>query len=303
MTKGLHIEPTNICTLKCPACSRTRFIEQWPQHWRNHSIDVQQLLQFLDIDLTGVLILLCGNYGDPIYHPDFLNLVRQLKQRNAKLHITTNGSYKKIEWWQELVTLLTVDDVVEFSIDGIPENFTQYRINADWISIEEGIRVCAQASCHTIWKFIPFKFNQSDIETAKKLSQDLGINEFKVKLSDRFDDHTQHLIPDSSLLRDRYQSMIEWKTNKTSGGVDPQCADGELHYISADGYYSPCCWAADHRFYYKTQFGKDQSSYNIADRTLTQLLDQPDVVKFYQQLEKQPVCQYNCPKLASTNLT
>ena len=303
MTKGLHIEPTNICTLKCPACSRTRFIEQWPQHWRNHSLDVQQLLKFLDIDLAGVSVVLCGNYGDPIYHPDFIDLIGGLKQRQAKIYITTNGSYKKVEWWKELTALLDSGDTVEFSVDGIPENFTQYRVNADWASIEDGMRVCAQAPCHTVWKFIPFSFNQNDIETANQLSQQLGINEFKVKLSDRFDEHTQELIPDSTLLRDRYQSMIEWKTNNKSAGVDPLCADGERHYISADGHYSPCCWVADHRFYYKTQFGKDRASYNIANTTLTQLLDQPKVVNFYQQLEQQPVCQYNCPKLASTNLT
>lgn len=303
MTIGLHIEPTNICTLKCPACSRTRFIEQWPQHWRNHNIDIDQLLNFLDVDLTGASILLCGNYGDPIYHPDFINLVDRLKQRGSKIYITTNGSYKKAEWWQELVGLLDSNDIVEFSVDGIPENFTQYRINADWESIELGMRICTNSQCHTIWKFIPFKYNQDDIETAKQLSQELGIKEFKVKLSDRFDEHTQHLIPDSTLLRDRYQSMIEWKSNKATKGVDPLCANGESHYISADGHYSPCCWVADHRFYYKTQFGKDRATYNIANTTLTQLLDQPKVVKFYQELQQQPVCQYNCPKLVPTNLT
>lgn len=303
MIEGFHIEPTNICTLKCPACSRTRFIEQWPQHWRNHSLDVEQLLRFLDIDLTGSSILLCGNYGDPIYHPDFINLIAQLKQRGSKIHITTNGSYKKAEWWAELVLLLDSNDIVEFSIDGLPTNFTQYRVNADWESIEVGMRVCANSTCHTVWKFIPFNFNQNDIDTAKNLSQELGIKEFKVKLSDRFDEHTEHLIPDPTLLRDRYQSMIEWKSNKPTNGVDPLCAKGELHYISADGHYSPCCWVADHRFYYKTQFGKDRATYNIANTTLTQLLDQPKVVKFYQELDQQPVCQYNCPKLVPTNLT
>jgi hypothetical protein len=165
------------------------------------------------------------------------------------------------------------------------------------------MRVCAQAKCHTVWKFIPFNFNQNDIETAQQLSRELGIKEFKVKLSDRFDEHTQHLIPDSKLLRDRYYSMIEWKNNKPSAGVDPLCADKQRHYISADGHYSPCCYIADHRFYYKTQFGKDQSTYNIADTTLTQILDQPKVVEFYQNLEQYSVCQYNCPKLVSTNLT
>ena len=132
---GFHIELTNICTLKCAGCARTMFIDQWPQHWRNHSLDIEQLLKFLDCDLQGKILTLCGNYGDPIYHPDFLNIVSKFKQRGAVVDIITNGSYKKQEWWHELGTLLTDQDSVAFSVDGIPDNFTQYRVNANWPSI------------------------------------------------------------------------------------------------------------------------------------------------------------------------
>lgn len=303
MISGLHIEPTNICTLKCPACSRTQFIEQWPQHWRNHSLDTDQLLNFLDIDLTGMPVILCGNYGDPIYHPDFIDLVNGLKQRGAKLTIVTNGSYRKVEWWQALVEKLDAQDSVEFSVDGTPDNFTQYRVNADWPSIKQAMQVCAQATCHSVWKFIPFKFNQDTIQQAKELSAELGIKEFKVKLSDRFDEATADLKPDDSLLRDRYQSMIEWKTTKQTAGVDALCDSGNMHYISADGHYTPCCYVAEHRFYYKTPFGKYKNEYSIAQTHISQILAQPAVVEFYQQLEQHTVCQYNCPKLVSTNLT
>lgn len=127
MIAGFHIEPTNICTLKCSGCARTRFIDQWPQHWHNHSLDVNHLLQFLDIDLSDKTINLCGNYGDPIYHPDFINFVKQLKETGVTLSITTNGSYKTKDWWQQLTELLTCKDNITFSVDGIPENFTQYR--------------------------------------------------------------------------------------------------------------------------------------------------------------------------------
>jgi organic radical activating enzyme len=105
MIAGFHIEPTIICTLKCEGCARTRFIDQWPQHWHNHSVDIDQLLRFLDIDLSTKTINLCGNYGDPIYHPDFINLVTGLKSRGAVISITTNGSYKKQQWWEDLVDI------------------------------------------------------------------------------------------------------------------------------------------------------------------------------------------------------
>jgi organic radical activating enzyme len=293
--RGIHIEPTNICTLKCPGCARTRFIDQWPQHWRNHSLDIDQVLRFLDLDLTGRLVSLCGNYGDPIYHPEFIEFIRQLKQRGAVIFIGTNGSYKKQDWWEELVDNLDSADGIMFSVDGTPENFTEYRINADWESIRVGMDVVARAKCHSVWKYIPFAFNQNNIESVKKLSEEIGIKEFQVEFSDRFDEQTQYLIPDVKLTGLRYQPQVQWHANNNLT-VDPKCQNNQEHFITADGYYSPCCFIADHRFYYKTIFGKNKPKYNIQDHTLSEILQQESTVKFYQNLDQHTVCQYACPK-------
>jgi len=293
---GFHIEPTNICTLKCSGCARTRFIEQWPQHWRNHSLDVDELLRFLDIDLTGKRIGLCGDYGDPIYHSDLIGFVKKLKARGATLSITTNGSYKTQQWWDELVDKLTSADNINFSVDGTPDNFTNYRINADWNSIRVGMEVVAKSSCNSSWKYIPFAFNQHDIDSVEKLSQSIGIKNFRVEPSDRFDERTQELIPDSLLLLgSRYIPHVEWKYNSLNSKVNPRCQSNKEHFITAEGYYSPCCYLADHRFYYKTPFGKNKHQYNIRQHTLSEILQQPQTVEFYQTLDQQSGCQYNCP--------
>lgn len=293
---GFHLEPTNICTLKCPGCARTRFIQQWSEHWKNYSIDQDALFKFLDIDLTDKKINLCGNYGDPIYHPDLSGLVKEFKQRGAHISITTNGSYRKAEWWQELCAFLDEKDQVCFSIDGLPENFTQYRVNADWQSIKTGIDTCVAARCRTIWKYIVFRYNQSDIEQAKQLSVSLGIDLFRIIYSDRFDSETEYLKPAESMLGNRYQSHVDFKNNKKNIKINAQCSAHDEHYISAEGFYMPCCYIGDYRFYYKTQFGKDKKNYNIKDRTLSQLLTAPATIQFYNNLEDHSVCQFNCPK-------
>ena len=295
---GFHIEPTNICTLECAGCARTRFIDQWPQHWKNHSLDINKLLKFIDIDLTDKRITLCGNYGDPIYHPDFIDLVIGLKSRGAVISITTNGSYKKQQWWEDLVDILSPQDTVIFSVDGLPTNFTQYRVNADWESILVGMQVVSAALCNSVWKYIPFAFNQDNITEANTLSNQIGIKSFQVDLSDRFDEQTESLRPDTTLLGSRYLAQINWKSNNTNSAIDPKCNQGNSHFITADGYYSPCCFLADHRFYYKTPFGKNRSQYDISKHTLSEILQQPQTVEFYQNLDQQPGCQYNCPKNA-----
>jgi pyruvate-formate lyase-activating enzyme len=293
---GLHIEPTNICTLKCSGCARTRFIDQWPQHWKNHSVSVSALMRFLDIELDNKTIYLCGNYGDPIYHPEFIELVTELKNRKTHLIITTNGSYKKQNWWYELTQYLDSGDTVIFSVDGTPENFTQYRVNGDWESIKQAMEICVASKCKTAWKYIPFSYNQTDIGSAREISNAIGIDEFKVEYSDRFDEQTQHLIPAETLMGAKWTLQSSWKkqTPKTAA-VTPKCKNGIDHFITADGFYSPCCFIADHRFYYKTIFGKQKKLYNIQEFTLSQILSEPTVINFYQTLDSQASCQFNCP--------
>jgi MoaA/NifB/PqqE/SkfB family radical SAM enzyme len=297
--KGFQIEPTNICTLKCPGCSRTQFIKRWPQHWNNHYLDVKQVLNFLDIDLKNKRINLCGNYGDPIYHPDLIDFVVQLKKTGAVVSMVTNGSYKDKHWWQSLVDCLDSNDTIYFSIDGLPENFTEYRINADWDSIKIGIEISTASKCQTIWKYIPFDYNQNNIEQVKAMSQDLGFDKFLVEPSDRFDEHTLNFLPKSdTLMGQRYHYMQDWKQQKIIPELNPRCHSKSEHFISASGFYTPCCYLSDHRFYYKTTFGKNKNKFNIANTTLSQILGESDVINFYQILDQQPGCQYNCPKIA-----
>jgi hypothetical protein len=258
---------------------------------------VDSLLKFLDVDLHNKQITLCGNYGDPIYHPNLLEAVEAFKARGATVAIHTNGSYQKIEWWEKLCSMLDQSDRVIFGVDGSPDNFTQYRINADWESIHTAMKIVAKSSCKSTWQYSVFSYNQYDIESTRLLSQQIGIDHFSVTLSDRFDAQTEYLKPTTGeLLGSRYQSQVIWKQNSAAiQPVDAKCTNGKEHYISAEGYYVPCCFAADHRFYYKNIFGKNKEQYNINNVTFTEILKSQQVAEFYQNLENTSVCQYNCP--------
>lgn len=301
--QGLHIELTNLCTLKCEGCSRTQFIKKWPDRWKNHNLDLQYLAKFLDIDLKNKVVTLCGNNGDCIYHPEFHQFITWFKQQGAILRIITNGSYRTAQWWQFTADILDKDDTVIFSIDGMPENFTEYRINADWSSIKLGIETMVASKAVTVWKFIPFAFNEKDIVAAKTLSENLGMDRFYIETSSRFieDDfynfhNLQKYQPQNTQLIDmRLPKHTQWKLNQRDFAVDPFCADQRSHFISCDGFYSPCCFIADHRWYYKTQFGKQRDHYRITDQTLTQIFQRQNVVEFYQNINQNTICKFNCP--------
>ena len=290
---GFHIELTNICLLKCPGCARTQFKEQFPTKWQNHSLTLAALQQFLNIPLQGVELEFCGNYGDPIYHPDFLNIIRWAKDSNAIITITTNGSYKDAGFWQELGSVLDHRDTVIFSIDGIAANNAVYRKNSNWESIVLALETCQNFSFTRKWKFIPFNYNESSISEAQSLAAMFNM-EFLLMPSDRWDEKTESLRP--------VAFKGEREGIRNSPGIAPQCVENSSHYISAEGYYMPCCYIGDHRFYYKTEFGKNRKEYSITKYSFLDIVSRPTTVTFYKDIKADPlqVCKYSCPSKPDT---
>jgi len=294
--EGFHIELTNICTLKCPGCSRTQFIKKFPKKWTNKQLNLEHLINFIDIDIKDKIFNLCGVYGDPIYYDQLFELVDWIKQNNGIVIIGTNGSYKTKQWWTNLCDKLTPDDQIIFAIDGSPDTFSTYRINADWKTIQIGLETTAKSQAKLIWKFIPFDYNQKEIIEVEKFAYSLGVDVFQVELSHRWDAETNHLKPADEYVSEKFTSKVNWYESKNKE-ISPLCKkSNKEHYISADGYYSPCCFISEHNYYYASQFYKNKDSYKISNTSLSTVLQ--TLSNFYSNLEndKHKVCVDFCQK-------
>ena len=296
MIEKLHIEPTSRCTLECPRCERTILIDKFQKKRFNiKDIDVEALTNFLDMPLDHVD--LCGNLGDPIYHKDFLHLVAEIKKKANSVSIFTNGSYKNAEWWQQLCKILDDRDTIVFAIDGTPDNFTKYRVNADWQSIEQGIKVCTSSSIKTEWKYIVFSYNQNDIEYCRKLAEDYGFDYFYVEYSERWETDNDDLKPlTNNLIGVKSQLKEEYNVQGHSETlIDPRCSTAQ-HYISATGLYTPCCWSSDHRFYYKSEWYKQKNRFDIKNTALSSCVEYFE--EFYKRIHttRPDYCVFNCGK-------
>ncbi len=283
---GFHIEPTNRCVLKCSACERTVFQERFgTQHWHNADLDLDAFWQFVDIDVSNLVWELCGNTGDPVYHPRLHDLVREIKNRNGTVVMTTAATRHREAWWLELLSLMDSRDTVLFSVDGLPNTSQQYRINADWPSMELAMTLTANSPVQAVWKMIPFDFNQHEVEQVKQRAADMGLG-FQLDPSVRWEEN-EELKP----------SIIQLYRPRGQGPIDPACSVGHRHYISAQGFYSPCCWAADHRFYYKSRFYQERDRYDISKTTLSQIMKQMTNYDEQMRVDPAPVCSYTCRQL------
>lgn len=292
----LHIELTNLCTLKCPGCHRTQRIDAG-EEWHNHSLALADLEHFIDIDMTDKQINFCGNYGDAIYHPDFLDIMRWFKSKGAVLEVTTNGNHRKCEFWEEFASIVDERDHIIFSVDGLPDDYTQYRINGEWGGLEVSIRTMARSRARTTWKYIVFNYNEKEIGIASNLSWYFGVDEFVTHNSNRYTDafnlrylpSSQYVSPEVEVRKD----VLEGKSRKFS----PKCKGRNPSFnpfIDAEGYFVPCCLLADRRFYYDTMFYKERERFNIKTTTLSAVL--ADLKLFYQFNDKIDACKFFCSK-------
>lgn len=178
--KVLHVGLTNRCRLLCPECTRNSKNNKYIHSM--FDINVDYFKKFL-VDCDPWEILFCGNWGDPIYAEDFLGLVREIKASHTKARIIvhTNGTGKSTEWWEEFASLLGKNDIVFFSIDGTPENYTNYRINSKWDDVENAIKTCVATSAKLgketefFWKHLVFSYNENTIMQSYNKSKELGI--------------------------------------------------------------------------------------------------------------------------------
>lgn len=287
----MHIELTSRCTLACPACSRTWFTQTLKRPFPKHDLDIEQLVKFLDCD-SGRQVRrfnLEGNHGDSIYYPDFIKFIDTFRQ-DKNFDLVTAGSRQTRKFWEELSTRLTADDTVTFSIDGLEHNNHLYRVNSDWESIMMGLEITKRSPARVIWKTLIFSYNQNDLEQIRSLAENMGADFIPV---------TTHRFGNESFRPSQELVRIErtYEHSKDIYEIDPKCPSTE--FISADGYYYPCCWTATAQIVAKTHFWKEREQWNIHGRKLGDL--RKTVIDWAESLRQDPkkaypICQMHCKK-------
>ncbi len=248
--RSFNIEITNNCVLACSECPRTR--NPWVEgNITDLPVSVfEKIFPLIERDnFTGLRANLCGAHGDCAYHRQFHDVIAYLKKAGLTIGIETNGSHRKADWWERTCDLLSEDDYITFSVDGLEDTNHIYRENARWPDIERAMRVCAPR-VHVGWKYLVFKHNEHQIDAAKALADDIGVHDMTFKMSGRFSDDDP-LAPDNDdyigvVTRNRrsIQALIDAgvddETFDDSVAIRPKCYSGKNLAITASGYLYPC---------------------------------------------------------------
>lgn len=321
-----HIEPSSICTLKCPRCPRAEV----PESLLNRQLTLKFFQEQIGKDVVKGIkkITFCGNDGDPIYCKELIEICSWLKSCNPNIHlvIITNGSYKPPKWWTSLGAVLDHRDEINWSIDGWDQGSNeQYRVNSDWSSIIDGYKafILHNNDTYRVWASIGFKFNQNHIDHMKSMSGDLGFDLFQLTKSTKFGSHypdaygiNDPLCPDRIDLvssSHRFERVLFELTNKSRPGQllkeiffsraqDLQnkqqhsgiCLIGNKGvFLNSLGEFYPCCWTANRYQHNNKWHTLAQSKFNLTTRKFQDIINDDfwttDFLKF-DSLECQTKC-------------
>ena len=189
LSNSLEIELTTKCTLGCPGCPRNNPFEN-KDEWDVGHLDTDIAKSFAD-DPANRYYCFVGCYGDPLYHPDFIDIMRHYAKQNKDFLIHTNGSFKTKKWWNELASInwKIKKHTFVFSVDGLEDTNHLYRIRANWKSIMVGMTIMGalpkEKRPWLEWKYLVFPYNEHQVEEARALALDLGFNKFTPVTSER----------------------------------------------------------------------------------------------------------------------
>ncbi len=259
--------------MACPACARTAWQDITKKPVPKEDLNVDLLEKFLDCD-TGKKInqfTLCGDYGDSIYYPDLFKLIKRFRDR-VFFTIETNGSRQTEKFWNALAELMTDQDTIIFSIDGLEDTNHLYRINSDWKSIMTGLEIMVSSPAQVHWKTIVFNFNYDKLSKIKNFALHKGATWHAEKTHRYGDDSLTPPVEKYIEINHRFQD--EFVRNHQIE-IEPRC-EKEAKVISASGYLVPCDWIRNPRTFYKSQLWKQKSRWldklNMKDNTYDQAI-------------------------------
>ena len=185
----LEVELTSKCTLECPSCVRNTTASQLNKSAWDHGHLPTHIAKRIADTTNFKRYLFVGCYGDPIYHPDFLEICDYYQNtRHKLLHIHTNGSAKPKKFWEQASELnWSKYSEFVFSVDGLSDTNHIYRINSKWDQIEYAMRtMCSiprERRPQMIWKYLIFPYNEHQVEQARELAAEIGFDEFSPRRS------------------------------------------------------------------------------------------------------------------------
>lgn len=131
----VHIEPTNVCNLKCEMCPRDQ--QDRPEGYMDFSIykGLVDELRLLNTELIYLHL-----FGEPTLHPRIFDMIKYAKDRNIDVAMSTNGTTLNSSMTKSLLNSGIDILIISFDAADNPEYYERIRKNANYSIVFSNIR-------------------------------------------------------------------------------------------------------------------------------------------------------------------
>jgi MoaA/NifB/PqqE/SkfB family radical SAM enzyme len=188
-----QLEITSYCNAACPQCPRNHYGHGINPHMPLTHLPREIIDQAFDSELCQRLrqLFFCGSYGDPIMHPNFLDILRDFRRKNPTLwlYFHTNGGVHDTDYWQEVAKIMNGYGQIDFGIDGLEDTLHLYRKNVKYNQVIKNARAFIDAGGRAQWNFIVFKHNEHQTQQVQRIAKESGFFNILVRKTGRFFNH------------------------------------------------------------------------------------------------------------------
>ena len=264
--KTVHIELTDRCQAACPMCSRNHNGGGDRLHISNNEVTLEDFVKWFPADFLKTLDLFysSGNYGDPVFAKDCLEIFSYIRNCNPNIHIAihTNGSLRTAEWWTALAKVIGINGRVIFAVDGFKGKHELYRKNTDFEKIIDNIKTFIASGGIAKVNSLVFAHNEYEIEDLEYYLNSIGVKEVEFRSTTRFYDmksfpvydrdgnHQYDILPASipkykkqtNITLDKFLDKDYRQQFAENAIVDPKCKKSNEIYVDCRGNVFPCSY-------------------------------------------------------------
>lgn len=243
----ISIEPTTACNLRCPECPSG--MRSFTRETGNMKTDFFRSV--IDELSQKLFYLIFYFQGEPYINPKFLEMVNYAHKKGIYTITSTNGHFLDPENARK--TIASGLDRIIISVDGATQEvYQQYRKEGTLDTVLNGARnlveakrIAKSSTPHIVFQMLVVKPNEHQIDDVKKLANEIGVDEVKLKTAQVYDyAEGNELIPSISKYSRYYEDRSgQWHVkNKLLN----QCWKlWHACVITWDGLVVPCCFDKD----------------------------------------------------------
>jgi radical SAM protein with 4Fe4S-binding SPASM domain len=247
------IDVCNVCNLRCPLCPTGNTTIARKQAM----LSLEQYKEFFGKIKEYALVVSMYNHGEPLLNPEVFSIIEHTHRNRVGTNISSNFN------WPQPVDINDFMrsglDYVTVSLDGVTqETYQQYRVRGDVTEAFDNLKRLLSArkalkskTPFVEWQFIVFKHNEHEVDAARKLASEIGVDLLRfispgVGPEDMHDLELQEKwMPRNPLYWERNPRLVEER-----GYVfDRACFYlYRSMFIYPGGGVTPCCFAHDDKW-------------------------------------------------------